>query len=162
MNAQQLNLEVIANNLANVNTEGFKSSRANFEDLFYIERQQPGVENANGDQRPTGLYVGLGVEIDQVHRFVRAQQGLEIDVVAVSRTQDTERFLAPRCRRAREHCGQAVAMATKRVEVRQRATIGDDLGITQGACRSARRGLRWARVVQPGSHRPSMGDTPFL
>tara|TARA_R110002072_G_scaffold42064_12_gene118208 strand:+ start:163452 stop:164255 length:804 start_codon:yes stop_codon:yes gene_type:complete len=54
-------LDVIANNLANVNTEGFKSSRVNFEDLMYIERAQPGVENNNGDQRPTGLYVGLGV-----------------------------------------------------------------------------------------------------
>lgn len=61
LRALDTRLDVIANNLANVNTEGFKSSRANFEDLFYIERQQPGVENANGDQRPTGLYVGLGV-----------------------------------------------------------------------------------------------------
>lgn len=56
-------LDVIANNLANVNTAGFKSSRANFQDLMYIERAQPGVENANGDQRPTGLYVGLGVKV---------------------------------------------------------------------------------------------------
>ncbi|QOJ01776.1 MAG: flagellar basal-body rod protein FlgG [Phycisphaeraceae bacterium] len=54
-------LDVTANNLANVNTAGFKSSRVNFQDLLYIERAQPGVENANGDQRPIGLYVGLGV-----------------------------------------------------------------------------------------------------
>ncbi len=56
-------LDVTANNLANVNTTGFKSSRANFQDLLYIERAQPGVENANGDQRPIGLYVGLGVKV---------------------------------------------------------------------------------------------------
>jgi flagellar basal-body rod protein FlgG len=56
-------LDVIANNLANVNTPGFKGSRANFQDLLYLERAQPGVENANGDQRPTGLYVGLGVKV---------------------------------------------------------------------------------------------------
>lgn len=56
-------LDVIANNLANVNTDGFKASRANFQDLLYIEKAQPGVENANGDQRPTGLYVGLGVKV---------------------------------------------------------------------------------------------------
>lgn len=56
-------LDVIANNLANANTDGFKSSRANFQDLLYQERAQPGVENANGDQRPTGLYVGLGTKI---------------------------------------------------------------------------------------------------
>jgi len=63
LRALDTRLDVIANNLANVNTEGFKSSRANFEDLLYIERAQPGVENAIGDQRPTGLYVGLGVEV---------------------------------------------------------------------------------------------------
>jgi len=56
-------LDVIANNLANINTTGFKGSRANFQDLMYIERGQPGVENANGDERPTGLYVGLGVKV---------------------------------------------------------------------------------------------------
>ncbi len=56
-------LDVAANNLANVNTNGFKKSRANFQDLLYVELKQPGVENTNGDQRPTGLYVGLGVEV---------------------------------------------------------------------------------------------------
>lgn len=56
-------LDVIANNLANANTDGFKSSRANFQDLLYAEKAQPGTENANGDQRPTGLFVGLGTKI---------------------------------------------------------------------------------------------------
>lgn len=56
-------LDVIANNLANINTAGYKTSRANFQDLLYVEKAQPGVENANGDQRPTGLYVGLGVKV---------------------------------------------------------------------------------------------------
>jgi len=56
-------LDIIANNLANVNTVGFKASRANFQDLLYLEKAQPGVENANGDQRPTGLFVGLGTKI---------------------------------------------------------------------------------------------------
>jgi flagellar basal-body rod protein FlgG len=63
LKALNTRLDVIANNLANVNTEGFKASRANFEDLMYIERAQPGIENSNGDQRPTGLYVGLGVKV---------------------------------------------------------------------------------------------------
>ena len=63
LSALNTQLDVIANNLANVNTAGFKASRANFQDLLYIERAQPGVENANGDQRPTGLYVGLGVRV---------------------------------------------------------------------------------------------------
>lgn len=63
LNALNTQLDVIANNLANVNTTGFKSSRANFQDLMYLERAQPGIENANSDQRPTGLYVGLGVKV---------------------------------------------------------------------------------------------------
>lgn len=63
LNALSTELDVIANNLANVNTVGFKASRVNFQDLLYIEKKQPGVENPNGDQRPMGLYVGLGVEV---------------------------------------------------------------------------------------------------
>ncbi|MBX3317637.1 MAG: flagellar basal-body rod protein FlgG [Phycisphaeraceae bacterium] len=63
LSALNTQLDVIANNLANVNTVGFKSSRANFQDLIYVERMAPGVENALGDQRPTGLYVGLGVRV---------------------------------------------------------------------------------------------------
>lgn len=63
LSALNTKLDVIANNLANINTTGFKASRANFQDLMYIERAAPGVENAIGDRRPTGLYVGLGVEV---------------------------------------------------------------------------------------------------
>jgi len=63
LNALNTKLDVLANNLANVNTPGFKSSRANFQTLLYIERAQPGVENAEGEVRPTGLHVGLGVRV---------------------------------------------------------------------------------------------------
>jgi flagellar basal-body rod protein FlgG len=63
LSALATSLDVIANNLANVNTTGFKSSRVNFEDLIYQQKKQPGIENANGDQRPAGLYVGLGVRV---------------------------------------------------------------------------------------------------
>jgi len=63
LSALSTELDIIANNLANVNTSGFKASRANFQDLLYQEKAQPGVENALGDQRPTGLYVGLGTKI---------------------------------------------------------------------------------------------------
>jgi flagellar basal-body rod protein FlgG len=63
LTALNTSMDVIANNLANVNTAGFKASRANFQDLLYIEKAQPGVETASGDQRPIGLYVGLGTKI---------------------------------------------------------------------------------------------------
>ena len=63
LGAMSTSLDIIANNLANVNTHGFKAFRPNFEDLLYQERQQPGVENIIGDERPAGLYVGLGVKV---------------------------------------------------------------------------------------------------
>ncbi len=67
LSALNTQLDIIANNLANVNTVGYKSSRANFQDLLYIERQQPGTENANTDKRPIGLYIGLGVKVSGTH-----------------------------------------------------------------------------------------------
>ncbi len=63
LSALSTEIDIVANNLANVNTTGFKSSRANFEDLLYQQKAQPGVENANGDQRPAGIFVGLGTRI---------------------------------------------------------------------------------------------------
>lgn len=63
LSALSTSLDVIANNLANANTDGFKASRTNFQDLLYQERAQPGAENASGVQRPTGLFVGLGTKI---------------------------------------------------------------------------------------------------
>jgi len=56
-------LDVIANNLANVNTVGFKRSRVNFEDLLYQTRRQPGVENSLGDVSPAGVQVGTGSKV---------------------------------------------------------------------------------------------------
>jgi len=61
MTAQQLNLDVISNNLANVNTTGFKKSRADFEDLMYQTLRQPGAQQAGGQMIPTGKQVGMGV-----------------------------------------------------------------------------------------------------
>lgn len=63
LNALNTQLDIISNNLANISTPGYKASRCNFQDLMYVEKQQPGVENSNGDQRPIGLYVGLGVQV---------------------------------------------------------------------------------------------------
>ena len=62
MEAQQMNMDVISNNLANVNTVGFKRSRADFQDLLYQEMRSAGSTVAQGAQSPTGLEVGLGVK----------------------------------------------------------------------------------------------------
>ena len=61
LDAQQTNLDVISNNLANVNSNGFKRSRAVFEDLLYQTLRQPGAQSSQQTQVPTGLQVGTGV-----------------------------------------------------------------------------------------------------
>jgi flagellar basal-body rod protein FlgG len=63
LSALSQELDIIAHNLSNSNTTGFKSFRANFENLLYQEKVQPGVETGNGEQRPAGLFVGLGTRI---------------------------------------------------------------------------------------------------
>jgi flagellar basal-body rod protein FlgG len=63
MNAQQLVLDNTANNLANLNTTGFKRSQIEFQDLIYANMRQPGAESGQGQQVPTGLQIGNGVRI---------------------------------------------------------------------------------------------------
>ena len=62
MVAQQLEQDVISNNLANVNTVGYKKSRADFQDLMYQLTAKSGAQTSAGDQLPVGIEVGLGVK----------------------------------------------------------------------------------------------------
>ena len=61
LDAQQTQLDVVSNNLANVSTAGFKKSRAVFEDLIYQTLRQPGAQSTQQTQLPTGLQIGTGV-----------------------------------------------------------------------------------------------------
>jgi flagellar basal-body rod protein FlgG len=63
LNAQQLVVDNTSNNLANVNTTGFKKGQADFQDLIYVTEKQPGAEAAQGLQVPTGLQIGSGVRV---------------------------------------------------------------------------------------------------
>jgi flagellar basal-body rod protein FlgG len=63
MHALETKLDVIANNLANVNTTAFKETRANFEDLFYRNLKLPGAQDSLGQFTPTGTAVGLGTRV---------------------------------------------------------------------------------------------------
>ncbi len=63
MRALDTKLNVLANNLANVNTVGFKRSRTNFEDLLYQTRREPGIRNAQDEPIPHGILVGLGAQV---------------------------------------------------------------------------------------------------
>jgi len=69
MVAQQLNIDVISNNLANVNTIGFKKSRAEFEDLIYQNLKIAGTPTEGGNLIPTGIQIGMGVRPTTVHKF---------------------------------------------------------------------------------------------
>lgn len=62
MAAQQLDQDVVANNLANVNTVGFKKSRADFTDLMYQVTSKSGSQTTQGNQLPVGIEVGMGVK----------------------------------------------------------------------------------------------------
>lgn len=61
MDAQQTQMDVISNNLSNVSTNGFKRSRAVFEDLLYQTMRQPGAQSSQQTQLPSGLQIGTGV-----------------------------------------------------------------------------------------------------
>jgi flagellar basal-body rod protein FlgG len=61
LDAQQTQLDVISNNLANVSTNGFKRGRAVFEDLIYQTLRQPGAQSSQTTQIPSGLQLGTGV-----------------------------------------------------------------------------------------------------
>lgn len=70
MQAQQLNVEVIANNIANMNTTGFKRQRAEFQDLLYQNVEKMGVSSSDANTIvPTGVQVGTGVKTGSVYRI---------------------------------------------------------------------------------------------
>ena len=84
LDAQQTQLDVITNNLANVSTNGFKKSRAVFEDLLYQTLRQPGAQSSQQTTLPTGLQIGLGtkpVATERIHtQGSLSQTGNALDV----------------------------------------------------------------------------------
>ena len=84
MEAMETKLDVIANNLANINTTGFKKDRANFEDLLYRTETHPGVQDASQTPTAVGTQVGLGVRVTSTQTDQRQGTlqltGRELDV----------------------------------------------------------------------------------
>jgi flagellar basal-body rod protein FlgG len=90
MDAQQTNLEVIANNIANINTTGFKRARAEFSDLLYQTERAQGVPNrANQAIVPEGANIGLGVQTAAVRNIHTqgelTETGNELDLAIIGR-----------------------------------------------------------------------------
>lgn len=86
MEAQQLNIDIISNNLANVNTAGFKKSRGDFQDLLYQTIRMAGAPSGTGTQIPSGIQIGLGVRPASIQRiftpgdFQNTQNSLDIAI----------------------------------------------------------------------------------
>ena len=85
MAAQQLNVEVISNNIANMNTVGFKRQRAEFQDLLYQDMERAGAQTSgSGTVVPTGIQIGAGVKAGSVYRITEqgamTQTGNKLDV----------------------------------------------------------------------------------
>ncbi|WP_345774859.1 flagellar basal-body rod protein FlgG [Rhizobium sp. K102] len=90
MDAQQTNLEVIANNIANINTTGFKRARAEFTDLLYQTERAKGVANrANQAVVPEGANIGLGVQTSAVRNLhlqgELTQTGNDLDIALIGK-----------------------------------------------------------------------------
>jgi flagellar basal-body rod protein FlgG len=87
LDAQQTRMNVISNNLANVNTTGFKRDRAVFEDLLYQNVKQPGGQTTNNTLSPTGLMLGTGVKINATEKLhlqgnlVNTQSPLDLSIM---------------------------------------------------------------------------------
>jgi flagellar basal-body rod protein FlgG len=84
MTSLQTKLDVIANNLANMETTAFKKGRANFEDLLYQQEKYPGQQDSTGQYTPTGIAVGVGTRVSSTQtNFTQGamqQTGGQLDV----------------------------------------------------------------------------------
>ncbi|MGZ3239428.1 MAG: flagellar basal-body rod protein FlgG, partial [Burkholderiaceae bacterium] len=86
LDSQQTQMDVIANNLANVSTSGFKRSRAVFEDLLYQTLRQPGAQTSQQSVLPSGLQIGTGVRpvaTERIHTQGNLQQTSNSKDVAI-------------------------------------------------------------------------------
>jgi flagellar basal-body rod protein FlgG len=97
MHAQQTNMDVIANNLANVNTSGFKRGRADFQDLLYQTLRLAGTTTSAGNEVPTGIQVGHGTRLAAVQNiflqgdFMQTMNELDLTIEGKGFFQITKR-----------------------------------------------------------------------
>jgi len=84
MDAMQTKLDVIANNLANMNTTAFKRDRANFEDLLYRHEVYPGIQDSLQNPTPVGVEIGLGTRVQSTQKDFQQgtieQTGRDLDI----------------------------------------------------------------------------------
>jgi flagellar basal-body rod protein FlgG len=119
MKVQQTNVDIIANNLANVNTAGIKRTQANFQDLLYVVMKEPGALSQNGFATPSGVQIGSGAELTSTTKVftpgVIEQTGRSLDLAIMG-----EGFFAvelPTARRPTRGTAGSRSTATARSDV---------------------------------------------
>jgi flagellar basal-body rod protein FlgG len=84
MKAQELSMDTIANNLANMNTNGFKASQINFQDMLYQVLISPGAESGDDSQVPTGIQIGHGTRVSEITKDFKQgtlkETGRDLDI----------------------------------------------------------------------------------
>src|ERR1700761_834602 len=135
MAAQQLNVEVISNNIANMNTVGYKKQRAEFEDLLYQDVERAGSQSSDtGTIVPTGIQIGAGVKAGSVYRIttqgVPTQTGGTLDL-AIS-GQGYFQVLLPSGETAYTRAGNFTPSATGQIVTEDGYTVLPQITIPQG------------------------------
>jgi flagellar basal-body rod protein FlgG len=136
MAAQQLNVEVISNNIANMNTIGFKKQRAEFQDLLYQNVERMGVQSSTtGTVVPTGVQLGSGVKAGSVYRITEqgtlTQTGNKLDLAI-----DGKGFfqvLLPSGETAYTRAGNFSVSQTGQIVTAQGYAVQPAINIPQGA-----------------------------
>ncbi|NCC49902.1 MAG: flagellar basal-body rod protein FlgG [Spartobacteria bacterium] len=84
MNAQELSMDTIANNLANMNTTAFKASQINFQDMLYSVLTSPGAESGDDSEIPTGIQIGNGTRVAEITKEfsqgILKETGRDLDI----------------------------------------------------------------------------------
>ena len=158
MAAQQLNVEVISNNIANMNTVGFKRQRAEFQDLIYQDMEKAGAQSSDaGTVVPTGIQIGSGVKTGSVYRITSqgslTQTNNKLDVAIQGRG-----FLQvqlPSGETAYTRAGNLSVNNTGQIVTDQGYTVLPAVTIPSNATDIAISSAGQVQVTQPGTAAPT-------
>jgi len=157
MSAQQLNVEVISNNIANMNTIAFKKQRAEFQDLLYQTIERAGAQSSDsGTVVPTGVQVGSGVKAGATYRITSqgsaTQTGNDLDVMIKGRGY--LQVLLPSGETAYTRAGNLATDDQGRLVTDDGYTIEPAITIPQDATDIIISASGQVQVIQPGNTDP--------
>jgi flagellar basal-body rod protein FlgG len=159
MAAQQLNVEVISNNIANMNTVGFKRQRAEFQDLLYQDMERAGAQSSgSGTVVPTGIQIGSGVKAGSVYRITEqgsmVQTGNKFDLAING--QGFFQVLMPSGETAYTRAGNLSLNQDGAIVTSQGYLIQPQITIPQGVTDVTVSPTGQVQVTQPGTATPAV------